>query len=282
VYSTEGSNPLFFIQLKTHSFILDMKQHFFALTMGVLSLALVLSSCKKDTEDTNTSTPTSTSGTVKVEFEHLFGSEAFALGTTYTTGSGEQVSFNTTKYYISNIKFTKADGTVWAQPESYYLIDLSDESTALLSVSGVPTGDYTAVSFMVGVDSTRCVSGAQTGALSTTNNMFWSWNSGYIMSKFEGTSSASSTGAFTFHLGGFYGANATQHTDTWDFGPSIMSVSPSASPQIHMAVDVKQLFDNAANVISVSATNNVTMPGATAVGLSENFFSGIEFEHLHN
>lgn len=259
-----------------------MKKNILALTMGAALLAFIFSSCKKDKEETTTTTPTATTGTVKVEFEHTFGTEAFALGTTYTNGSGEQVTFNTTKYYVSNIKFTKTDGSVWSQPESYYLIDLSDESTALLSVSGVPTGDYAAISFMIGVDSTRCVSGAQTGALSTTNNMFWSWNSGYIMSKFEGTSPASSTGAFTYHLGGFYGANATQHTDTWDFAPSLLTVSPSASPQIHMAVDVKQLFDNSSNVVSVASTSTVTMPGTNAVGLSENFFSGIELEHIHN
>jgi hypothetical protein len=59
--------------------------------------------------------------------------------------------------------------------------------------------------FMIGVDSARNNSGAQTGALDPTNGMFWSWSTGYIMAKFEGTSAQSpaAANALKFHIGGF-------------------------------------------------------------------------------
>ena len=76
---------------------------------------------------------------------------------------------------------------------------------ATLTLSDVPEGSYTEMSYVLGVDSTRNVSGAQAGALSTANGMFWSWSTGYIMLKAEGTSPNSGTGSFSFHLGGFSG-----------------------------------------------------------------------------
>ncbi|MFZ4784451.1 MAG: MbnP family protein [Flavobacteriales bacterium] len=259
-----------------------MKKNIFALMMGTMAIALTFSSCKKDDDDEEIITPVATTGTVKLEMEHTFGDEEFALGTAYTTGSGESVTFNTTKYYVSNVQFHKADGTTWSQPESYYLVNLEADGSNILDITGVPTGDYTDVTFTIGVDSTRNVSGAQTGALSIANAMFWTWNSGYIMIKLEGDCPQSSNGSFAYHLGGFYGANSSVNTGTFSFDPAILSVSPSATPQIHMAVDIKQFFDNPDHVHTVAMGSNITMPGAMAATLADNFFSGIEFEHIHN
>jgi hypothetical protein len=178
-----------------------MKKAFF-LAMSIFALATI-SSCKKDEEETITPAPTATTGSVTLEMEHMFNDLEFALGTEYTTAAGENVTFNTTKYYVSNIKFTKTDGSVFTQSESYYLVDLSADGSNLLTISDVPTGDYTDITFTIGVDSTRNVSGAQSGALSVANGMFWSWNSGYIFAKLEGDCPQSSNGTFTYHLGGF-------------------------------------------------------------------------------
>ena len=81
---------------------------------------------------------------------------------------------------ISNFKLKKSDGTWWIHPESYFLVDLSNDLSTTLDLGSVPSGEYTELSYTIGVDSLRNVSGAQSGALSTTNNMFWSWNTGYI------------------------------------------------------------------------------------------------------
>ena len=52
----------------------------------------------------------------------------------------------------------------------------------------MPAGNYNSLSFLLGVDSMHNVSGAQTGALDPANDMFWTWNSGYVMAKMEGAS----------------------------------------------------------------------------------------------
>ena len=255
------------------------KAFFFAVSLCALA---TISSCKKDEDDTTTPTPTVVTGNVTLEMEHMFNDLEFVLGTEYTTAAGENVTFNTTKYYVSNIKFTKTDGTVFTQPESYYLVDLSADGSNLLTITDVPTGDYTDITFTIGVDSTRNVSGAQTGALSVANSMFWSWNSGYIFAKFEGDCPQSSNGTFTYHLGGFTGSDSALNTGTFAFDPALLSVSPSSTPQIHMSVNLAMLFDNTDTPLSVASTSNVQMPGATAHNIASNFFSGIEFEHVHN
>jgi hypothetical protein len=255
------------------------KAFFFAMSLFALA---TISSCKKDEEETITPTPSASTGSVTLEMEHMFNDLEFALGTEYTTAAGENVTFNTTKYYVSNIKFTKTDGSVFTQTDSYYLVDLSADGSNLLTISDVPTGDYTDVTFTIGVDSTRNVSGAQTGALSVANNMFWSWNSGYIMVKLEGDCPQSSNGVFAYHLGGFYGTNSTLNTGTFAFSPALLSVSPSATPQIHMSVNIANVFESTESPTSVATSSNVTMPGAMAHDIAHNFFHGIEFEHVHN
>lgn len=251
--------------------------------LASLCLGLLFTSCKKDQETESTSTtPTAPTGTVKLEMEHLFGEAAFALNTDYTTNAGETLNFSNLRYYVSNIQFTKSDGTVWTQPESYYLVDLNSEEGNMLEISGVPAGTYTGIQLMIGVDSLRNVSGAQSGALAVSNNMFWSWNTGYIFAKIEGTSAQSSTGDFSYHLGGFSGSNKAQRTGSFAFDPYTCNVSPSATPQIHLTLDVKQIFDNTDHPLSVATLNTVHMPGTDASMIATNLFESIAFEHIHN
>lgn len=253
------------------------------LMLGTALAITIFTGCKKDEEITETpTTPTATYGEMEIEFEHTFDGAEFTMGTTYTNANGEEVNYSTVKYYVSNIKLTKTDGTEWVQPESYYLVDLSTPSSAMLHLHDVPTGDYTDITFTIGVDSTRCVSGAQEGALAISNNMFWSWNSGYIFVKMEGSSSASNSGQFAYHIGGFSYTNNAINTGSFAFAPSMLMIRQDAAPVLHMALDLNKVYDGPAGIVSVAASSNVTMPNANAVKISDNFFSGISFEHIHN
>ncbi|MBK9581192.1 MAG: hypothetical protein IPO48_04510 [Saprospiraceae bacterium] len=82
----------------------------------------------------------------------------------------------------------------------------------------------TDVELMFGVDSTRCSSGAQTGALDPAKGLFWSWSSGYIMVKAEGNAPTAADGSFAFHLGGFKGVNKVQTTKSYNFGSTALVV----------------------------------------------------------
>ncbi len=220
-------------------------------------------------------------GTLSIELEHVWGSaeDPFALNTDLTHPmSMEHLNFTMLKYYVSNVELTNEDGTVWKAPESYYLVDLSQPLTTQLELTNVPAGHYTGMSFLLGVDSVRNVSGAQTGALDATNGMFWSWNSGYIFLKAEGTSPESSNGNFSYHLGGFSGANnATQKINLMFDAHAV--VEEGAAPVAHLSVNPAKLWHM---LPGVAAQNTIHMPGSSAVARMAAFASGVQFEHLHN
>jgi hypothetical protein len=244
---------------------------------SILSIAALLlfgtTSCNKNKDKAT--------GELEIAFEHVWGmnEDAFSLNTDYVHPmNNEALNFSTFKYYVSNIILTKEDGSQWKDSNSYYLIDLSKPASLKLALAKVPVGTYKSMTYTLGVDSLRNVSGAQTGALSTANNMFWNWNSGYIMIKAEGTSPASSTGSFAYHLGGFSGANNIVTTKTVNFDTEKLLINDEHACEIHMKANPAKLFHNDA----IANGANVMMPGARAKTMSFNFYGAVVFEHLHN
>lgn len=125
----------------------------------------------------------------------------------YINANNDTFSVTTLKYYISNVKLKRPDGSYYVEKESYHFIDAADTiNTCRFVLKNVPVENYIAMEFIIGIDSARNCSGAQTGALNPLHDMFWSWNQGYIFYKFEGyTSSVPNFGIhnLTFHVGGF-------------------------------------------------------------------------------
>jgi hypothetical protein len=245
-----------------------------------LSLITLFAACKKDKIEVVE--PEELKGSFKLEFDHVWGSHdnTLALNSPYVLLNGtDTVRFSRIKYYISNVMLQKTDNSWYSVPESYYLVDASSASTSIVTINDIPKAEYKSVKFLIGVDSTRNVSGAQSGALSVTNNMFWSWSTGYIFIKLEGLSNQAMGGSFTYHIGGFSGVNNALIEKNFDLSSSILSIKPGAVPQAHFMVDLSQVWKND---ISLSSTPMVHMPGANAKKVAQNFASGLELDHIHN
>ena len=255
-----------------------MKSLFLKYILVFFTFASVVTACKKEPE----SEPTpDTIGQVNLEFEHVVGNEALALNPQqYTNANGDQFQITTFKYYISNIVLTKADGTTYKQPDSYYLIDQEQADSKLITLENVPSGEYTGLTFTVGVDSTRNVSGAQTGALDPTQGMFWSWNTGYIFMKLEGYSPQSENGGIIFHIGGFKTPNNTIRTVSPNLNGSKMLVAAGKAPQVHVKVDVLEMFQTP-QVIKFTDLST-TMGGPASVNIADNYRDMFRIEHIHN
>ena len=234
--------------------------------VAAATLILGLSSCKKE----ETTTPVSTDkGTVSVELAHKFGmmnEQTLAIGTPVIHPmKGDTMTFSKFKYFISNVKFKKADGTYWTETESYHLVDLDKAESMKLTFNSLPAGTYTQMEYTMGVDSARNVSGAQTGALATTNDMYWSWKSGYIMLKAEGTYKDNKADKmFAFHLGGFSGAEniVTKRTMTFD-GANVLTVTKDKTSTVAVEVNPGLLWHSAPSV----KTLNMLMEPGTATKL---------------
>ncbi len=187
--------------------------------------------------------------------------------------NGDTLNFSTFKMYISNIKLKNTDGSYWSENESYHLLDLSNPSSLLVNLSKVPVGNYTEIEFTLGIDSLRNVSGAQTGALATTNNMFWSWNSGYIFVKAEGTYLDNGTRKnFKYHIGGFKGEYNVVTKYPISFGKELKLIK-GKNPKINLGLNPGPLWHGSTSVKSI---NDVHMPGSQSkymtIGEPNSFF----------
>jgi hypothetical protein len=240
--------------------------------------------CKKDPKDDTAPTPAATAGTLNLHFEGMVGDSSLVFNTqSYTNANNDTFKVSTFKFYISNISVRRVDGHYYTESNSYHLIDFSNPASCDIALASVPFGNYDSISFMIGVDSIRNVSGAQTGALDPANGMFWSWSSGYIMAKFEGTSPQSTaTGhSVTFHIGGFSGVDNTLKTVHPTFHGATANVSTTVSPEIHFSANLLEWFTTP-TTIHFGTLNDVTMPGANSKTIADNYEDMLSVEHIHN
>lgn len=259
--------------------------------LGIALLAagyLLFPSCQKQPDPQPAPQPIDTPivvdsiGMLSFEITHAVGNLPLELNSTwYVTENGDSLQVTNYKYFISNIKLEKADGTIWAQPESYYLIDEASASSKKFDIPDVPAGTYIKLHFMVGVDSTRNVSGAQTGALDPASGMFWTWNSGYIMAKVEGLSPQANNPQhlISYHCGGFTGRNSGVRKYSFELPESITTGNPH-HPEIHLRNDLLEWFKTP-NTIKFSELSTSMNPAETGK-LADNYRDMFTIDHVHN
>jgi hypothetical protein len=250
-------------------------------------------SCKKKAEENptpdngGTDKPSVKTGSIKLEFQHLVDGENLKINTDYMNPSGETFQITQLKYYVTNIRLIKPDGSETLVPESYYLVDIANvypnTSTVTLTVPNVAEGNYSAISYLIGVDSTRTESGAQTGDLSPSKDMYWAWD-GYMAMHFEGNSPVSPKSGkyFSYSVMGYKGQyNATQKV-THSFGSSLLMAKPSAVPMVHFSVEALEFFKNP-SLLSIAKTPQSPLTADSAnVAISKNYRDMFKFEHVHN
>jgi len=260
-----------------------MKNCRFATSCLLLTLAIgALLGCKK----TPDSQPTV--GTVSLELANMAGAKSVALdGTAYATASGETFTVSTLKYYLSNFKFTKSDGSTYAAPGEYHLVDADKASSTAFTISQVPVGDYTGVSFLVGVDSTTTKADplSLTGDLNPANNMYWAWASGHIFLKLEGTvTSTSKPTALTCHIGGYRAPYSAIVTAAPSFNGSTLPVRADHAPAIRLSADVLKIFDGptAASHVPLASFTEIMNPSARSVQMAQNYAAGMfSVQYIH-
>ena len=252
----------------------------------ILILALTLTNCKKDkTSDTAPEpapvVPVTPSGSLKIYFEAMVDTNALVFSTqTYTNQVGNTFNVTAYKYYISNVKLTKMDNSVWTESNSYHLVDHSNLASTLVNIANVPFGNYKAIEFVIGVDSATNQS-AGTGALDPVNGMCWGWNQGYIMAKIEGTTSGQN---IRWHVGGWNAALGPNVIKTASplFNGDTAKVTSAFSPIIHMSNNILEWFDTP-NLIDLTTFPKVIMaPGASSKTIADNYADMFTIEHIHN
>ena len=147
---------------------------------------------------------------VFLAFENVVDGTDIQAGQTYDI-DGRNITFDIVNYYISNVRIMDDNGNMVVSSDDVFL---AKEGNANSFEIGTVQDDAHAhmVMFTLGIQDTAVNLGdpsqyTSEQALSTTQNMHWSWNSGYIFLKLEGQVDTTATpdgqldDSFIYHLG---------------------------------------------------------------------------------
>lgn len=143
---------------------------------------------------------------IVLNFNASFQNNELVLDSTYVLNEGkDSISFSQLKFYISDISFFNNKRKVFAQKNSYHLIDFSNKNSKSVLINLPHKLKFNHIIFNLGIDSFTNSKGVSSGNLDPLLGMYWAWHSGYINIKFEGKSNLcnSQLNEFKFHLGGF-------------------------------------------------------------------------------
>ncbi|SFC13072.1 hypothetical protein SAMN05421780_10329 [Flexibacter flexilis DSM 6793] len=260
------------------------------LIASTLSFAV---SCDKD--ETEPTIATGEKGSLDIEFDAVVEGAQLDFNTTYTNANGEALKVSKFQYYVSNFKLTKTDGTVYTYPQdsSYFVIDSPNNET--ITLKNVPAADYNKVTFTIGVDSARSVAdiSKRTGVLDPSNAkaMYWSWNSGYIFVKLEGTSTATPMGSFARHIG-LYGGYSGDTSSVrkinnikikeLSMGTASAKVRKDITPEVHVIVNPLKVFKATDTTVSIK-NKPMIMVAKESKNVANNYATDMfVFGHVHN
>lgn len=233
----------------------------------------VFCSCKKEYSAEDVPIPPVVKDhNILLRFKPVVDTNDLEFGTTYRNFFKENYAVTTFKFYVHGIELINTDSNrvFKITADKYFLVDFADSNTAQIKLTVQPY-KYNRISFVIGVDSARNVSGAQTGALDPAKGMFWTWNTGYIMAKLEGTSGAAPGGRFEYHIGGFSGVDNVIRKPVllFPFG-EIIDLKPEKSTEIVVTANANSWFFNPHDV-KLSENPVCTTPGPLAKQISENY-----------
>lgn len=198
----------------------------------------------------------------QLNFEPMFNEQHLVLNDTfYKINNGQDsVQITKLKFYISSVQFYNNDKLVFAEKNSYHLIDASNSNTLHINVNLPSTSitKFNAIKFNIGIDSATNAKGALGGELDPTKGMYWAWHSGYINLKLEGTSNICNTrnNVFEFHLGGFTYPNNSLQT---------VQLNLTNKTNATISVDINKFLSK----INLAKTNAIMTPSKETIELSK-------------
>ena len=197
--------------------------------------------------------------TTPLLFNPCYGKEAIRLDdSAYQSNDQDSITISLFRFYVSGIELMNDDSKVWTEANSYHLINAADSKTQQLALSIPQNLSFNKIKFNLGIDSTTNVSGAMGGELDPLKGMYWTWQSGYINVKLEGTSPLCNTrhNGFEFHLGGYhYPFNALQ----------TIILPIKTTKEIAINIDLKKLLGS----LSLDKTNQIMTPSKEAVSVAK-------------
>ena len=186
-----------------------------------------------------------------IKFEHIANGKIIVPQNDWYV---ENYRIDKLKYYISNINVVTETNKRFQK--NVYLIDAAKNDKIILKI---PKGKIVGLTFLVGVDSILNCSGAQQGALDPLNDMFWTWNNGYVFFKLDGVYSKDELSKLSYHIGGYKGAYKAQR----------QIYLPLQNQTMHTTIvlNIDKLWD----CMPIKDTKLISSPGVLAKKVADNF-----------
>jgi hypothetical protein len=193
---------------------------------------------------------------INITFQPSSSNQSIELNKLYLLSDSSQLEIARCRFYVSNFTFYSNNKLVSEQKEAH-LIDLENPESLQLSF---PISAVDSVRFNLGIDSLTNVAGILDGDLDPIKGMYWTWNSGYINSKVEGTFTKKDGQKipFEYHLGGYLMPYSTIRT---------LTLNCEKSETTFIKLDLSQFITS----LEIETCNNVMIPGPKAVELSKLF-----------
>lgn len=174
-------------------------------------------------------------GKLNFSFSYNFKGQEIVFGSkNYINLAGDTFNIEQLKHYFSNLTLIKPNGER-VNLGNYHLLDAHVPGTCNFTIPNVPAGNYTGISFLIGVDSARNYSGVQEGALDPAWQMFWTWNTGYVFFRINGRTSINKT--YAFDIGGI------NNLLKYSFGLTGYKLK-TIEPKFTIALDINEMFEN--------------------------------------
>lgn len=210
-------------------------------------------------------TPLFSQTSYSIQYRPSFGQYKLSSDSIYKLNTTDSIQITALRFYISGIELLDKNKTVWKDPIQFHLMDAFIEKT--LAVTIPLNISYTKLKFNLGIDSTTNVSGALGGDLDPTKGMYWTWQSGYINFKLEGSSNVCKTrhNEFQFHLGGYQSPYNNLQTVFTDAG---------SKQNIEVGIDIQKIM----NQLNLAQQHHIMSPGQDAMNFSEKVINSLSIK----
>lgn len=195
-------------------------------------------------------------------FQHVFNGKRIHADSTYILEQGDSLTLRNWKYYLGNLMLDEVPVT--SGDEKYALVDAMEGKVCLSGIT--KPGIYRQIRFRIGIDSADQSNGVRSGALDPLNNMYWTWNSGYIAFKLEGESPSAPPPLHRLehHLGGYRAGQAFQPEVNMSLG-YLIELRSEEKVEWNIDVDLYRYWKYS----SINAKPVIMKPGPPAMEQTE-------------
>jgi hypothetical protein len=252
--------------------------------LAIIFVLISFAAC--DTEDPKPEPQAPDQGDFTLRFEPYWEDEPLTIGEVYNTEEGFRLRVENLDFYISDVTISKDGGANLIGSEIALLLDESENMEVTFDAEA---GNYSGLSFAFGIPSEVNTDSDPTQfpnahplSVQGSTGMFWTWNTGYIFTRFDGRADTTGTeGAPLTHPFAFHCGNDLLY-QVRDYPDLSFEINENENTVITLRIQVDQILTNSENPIDIREESLTHSSGEAGLALAEkivnNFYGATTLE----